>query len=52
MSGSYKFVFLRDCTPEAMGTQGAFSLFQRVALSHEGSSKTFHKFQKNATVQG
>src|SRR5262245_39915378 len=30
-SGSYKFVFRRDCTLEAMRTQGAFSLFQDVA---------------------
>jgi hypothetical protein len=35
-----------------MRTQGAFSLFQRVAMSHTGSSKTFDKFQENATVQG
>src|SRR6266540_1410723 len=30
-SGSYKFVFRRDCTLEAMRTQGAFSFFQGVA---------------------
>src|SRR4030095_5866976 len=30
-SGSYKFVSLRDCTLEAMRTQGAFSFFQGVA---------------------
>src|SRR6266498_1714344 len=30
-SGSYRFVFLRDCTLEAMRTQGAFSFFQGVA---------------------
>src|SRR6266540_2195499 len=37
-SGSYQFVFRRDCTLEAMRTQGAFSLFQGVATRHEGSS--------------
>src|SRR6266540_4793836 len=33
-SGSYKFVFRRDCTLEAMRTQGAFSSFQGVATRH------------------
>src|SRR5262245_57115631 len=38
-SGSYKFVFRRDCTLEAMRTRGPFSLFQVVTTRHENSSE-------------